>query len=181
MLNMIFAISSNGMIGYNGGLPWPFIKEDMKWFKDHTKGQIVVMGRTTWNSLGKNAPLKDRFNIVVSSTPAPGADVTITLDETVKREMADVGVSLLKESIMGAARAFDAVKQVFVIGGKKLYDEMLPYVDNIYLTTIHGEFNGDTQLDVAKYLENTTREEYTHMYATNDRPALDFAIYRKNK
>lgn len=181
MLNMIFAISSNGMIGYNGGLPWPFIKEDMKWFKDHTKHNIVVMGRTTWDSLGKNAPLKDRFNIVISRTHAPGADVTISLDEDVKAAVAESGGSLLYETIIGTARGYDEAKSIFIIGGKQLYEEMLPYVDNIYLTTIHAEFNGDTQLDVAKYLANTTKVESTHMYATNDRPALDFTIYRKNK
>lgn len=179
MLNMIFAISSNGMIGYNGGLPWPFIKEDMKWFKEKTKNNIVVMGRTTWESLGKNAPLKDRFNIVVSSTPVQGADATVTVDRALMEEMKAQNFNLMKETIMGTARSYDAVKEVFIIGGKQLYEELKGQVDRIYLTTIHTEFNGDTRLDVASYLEGMKLIEGTHLWATNERPALDFEIYER--
>ena len=68
MINMILAADEIGGIGFKNGLPWPKIKEDLNWFRQLTEENVIVMGSTTWKSLGIHAPLKHRHNYVISST-----------------------------------------------------------------------------------------------------------------
>ena len=122
---LVAAVAANGVIGGNGTMPW-HLPEDLKHFKALTLGHPVIMGRKTWESLGK--PLPGRENIVVTRTPgydARGASVASSLD---------------------AALALCAGEPVvFVIGGGELYAEALPIADGLLLTEIQREFAGDVR------------------------------------
>ena len=74
MIAAMLAISENGAIGNNNELPWPRLEEDMKWFREHTKGHAVAMGRATWDSL-PSRPLPSRANIVISRNHGSWSDI----------------------------------------------------------------------------------------------------------
>lgn len=145
MISAIVAIADNGVIGRDGEMPWPRISEDMKWFVDKTTGHVVIMGRKTWDSIpsGKK-PLKNRINIVVTSQPlavVPGARGTLT-----------------GELIAGLEvhQRANADKDLFIIGGKEIYEQCFPACDKIYITRIHGGYKGNVSLDMDKVLEDFT-------------------------
>ena len=122
---IIAAVAANGVIGANGGLPWR-LPEDLRQFKRLTQGHAVVMGRKTWESIGR--PLPDRRNYVVTRQPdyaAPGASV--------------VG------SLRAALEQCAGQGAVFVIGGAALYREALAFAETLYLTEIQRDFPGDTR------------------------------------
>lgn len=122
-ISLIAAMSENRVIGLKGQLPW-HIPEDLKFFKETTAGKPVVMGRKTFDSLGK--PLPKRRNIVV------------TRDENWSRDGCE-RVSSLDE----AYRLLKGEKEIFVIGGGEIYKAALSGADRIYLTVIHQTFDGD--------------------------------------
>jgi dihydrofolate reductase len=117
----IAAMSRNRVIGVDGRIPW-HISEDLKFFKRTTLGHIIVMGRKTYDSIGK--PLPGRENRVVS------------------REAEIAGVTVL--------RSFDAIseptdgRQLYIIGGAQLYAALLPRCTELLLTRINSEVEGDT-------------------------------------
>jgi dihydrofolate reductase len=124
---LIVAVAENGVIGRDGKLPWR-IAEDMKWFKETTMGKPCIMGRKTWESFPKR-PLPGRTNIVVTrdtSYVAEGGVVAHSLDEAL------------------AAAGREAAGETMVIGGADLYRAALPRAQRIYLTSVHGAFEGDT-------------------------------------
>jgi dihydrofolate reductase len=122
---LVAAVAANGVIGAGGRLPW-HLPEDLKHFRSLTLGHPVIMGRRTWESLGK--PLPGRENIVVTRSPgyeAPGAHVAASLD---------------------AALAFCAGEAAaFVIGGWGLYAAALPLAHGLVLTEIHRDYEGDVR------------------------------------
>lgn len=125
-LSIIVAASRNGVIGAGGKLPW-HLPADLKRFKQLTLGHPVIMGRKTFESLGK--PLPGRTNIVVTRQEgfqACGAGVAHSLEQ--------------------ALRLCKNEEEVFVIGGAQIYRQALPLADRIYLTRIDRDFEGDTHL-----------------------------------
>lgn len=123
-VTLIVARARNGVIGRDGTLPWR-LPEDLAFFKRTTMGHPIVMGRRTWESIGR--PLPGRRNIVVSRQAgfvASGAEVAADLD---------AALSL-------CAGATD----VFVIGGAQLYHYALPRADRLIITEIDADFEGDT-------------------------------------
>lgn len=138
MISMIVAVAKNNVIGQNNALPWPRISEDMKWFREKTTDNIVIMGRNTWESLN-GIPLKNRENVVVSSTPIEGVD-TIS--------------DLLEENIKAYEIGYPD-KEIFIMGGARLYESTIDIVDRIYLTRIHQRFDGDTSLNINSMLAGT--------------------------
>lgn len=122
-ISIIVAVAENGVIGRHGDLPWR-LPDDLRRFKELTMGKPVIMGRRTWESLGR--PLPGRRNIVVSRTPAfaaAGAEVAHTLPDALQR----------------AADEPD----VFVIGGAQLYAEALTLAHRLYVTRVHATVEGD--------------------------------------
>ena len=122
-ISAIVAMAENRVIGIENRLPW-HLPGDMKWFRRHTLGKPVIMGRKTFESLGR--PLPDRLNIVVSADDAyaaPGAVV--------------VG------SIEAALAAAGDAPEVMIIGGESFYTQMLPRSSRLYLTLVHAEVAGD--------------------------------------
>lgn len=133
MLSIIVAMSQNRIIGLAGQLPW-HLSEDLKNFKRITTGHTVVMGRMTYESVGK--PLPNRTNIVLThATGFQPQGVTVVHD--------------VNEIIKLAKSA----EEIFVIGGAEVYRQTLDYVHKIYLTLILRDFDGDTyfpDVDLAK-------------------------------
>ena len=120
-LAIVAAIARNRVIGKAGALPW-HVSEDLKRFKRLTTGHAVLMGRTTFESIGK--PLPNRRNVVVTSRPIPGLETYPSIES-----------------------ALDALKDqelVFVIGGGRMYAQLLDRADELYLTFIERDVEGDT-------------------------------------
>lgn len=124
MISIIVAVAENGVIGGRNALLW-HISEDLRHFKALTSGHPVVMGRKTYESLGR--PLPDRRNVVVTRQPLviPGCEVVHALDE--------------------AYALFCADEEVFVIGGAEIYAQAMPAADRLYLTRVMHPYRGDTR------------------------------------
>ena len=145
MISAIVAIAENGVIGKDGDMPWPRIDEDMKWFVETTTDNVVIMGRKTWDSIpASKKPLKDRVNIVVTSqSPKAFEGVNGTLH------------GALHIGLEAEARAYPD-KEIFIIGGKEIYEQCFSVCDIIYITRIHKNYDGDVTLDMDKVLEDFT-------------------------
>jgi dihydrofolate reductase len=163
-VTLIAAVAENGVIGRNGDLPWR-LPADLRRFKELTLGHHLIIGRATWESLGK--PLAGRTFIVVTNRAgyeAPGATIVATLDE---------GIAL-------AQSAGDP--EPFVAGGSGIFREALERdrVDQIQLTRIHRAYEGDTrfpEFDESRW-RLAAREEHAADPA-NDRPAFDFLVFER--
>ena len=130
MISAIVAVDNNWGIGYNGDL-LEHIPEDLKRFKQLTTGNVVVMGRKTWDSLPKK-PLPDRLNLVISRQ-----------DRTIDFMTAFIGMEEAK--VRAGMAAKDPEDEWFVIGGGQIYEELLPYCDRVYVTKIYKDHeNVDT-------------------------------------
>lgn len=124
----IAAVARNGVIGNGLELPWN-IPEDMKFFRESTKGQVVIMGRKTFDSLKKALP--NRANYVITrdkSWSAPGVRVFQDLGAAIQDAKNDPQ---------------NATRNIFVIGGAQIYGESFPYLDEVWLTEIEQEVSGD--------------------------------------
>lgn len=140
-VSIIVAADEHGGIGRDGGLPW-HLPEDLKRFKALTMGKPIVMGRKTWDSIGR--PLPGRRSLVVSRQPG----------------FALAGVEVF-ESLEAALRAAADAPETCVIGGAEIYRQALQYADVIHLTRVHASVEADTffpPLDVAEW-EEVARED----------------------
>jgi dihydrofolate reductase len=149
-------MARNRVIGRDGKLPW-HLSDDLKRFRALTMGHHIVMGRKTWESVGR--PLPGRTSVVVTRNPsysAPGAVVVA--------------------SVPAAMTVAAADSEAFLIGGGEIYRAAIQSVDRIYLTQIDADYLGDTffpELNLEEW-QQISRE---HHPAENDLPAWDFAIY----
>ncbi len=161
MLNIIAAISRNGIIGDRNSLLW-HITEDMRFFRRTTSSHTVIMGRKTFESLGCR-PLPKRDNIVItrnSDLRFEGVKVVHSLDEAV--DAAGDG-------------------EIFIIGGAQIYAEALPIADRLYITRIDRDYQGDARFpdyDASQWLlisreEHARGEEFEYPFA--------FEIYERRK
>ena len=157
MLSLIAAVARNRAIGKDNQLLW-HLPEDMKHFRETTRGKPVVMGRKTWEALPeKFRPLPGRQNIVVSRDPA------------YKAHGAD-----LAGSLEGALALAGGAEEVFVIGGEQLYRAALPFADRLYLTEVELEPEADAffpELNPAVWQEVERRASGESM------PACTFVVY----
>ena len=123
MISIIVAASENGVIGNRGELPWR-LSSDLQHFKAVTMGKPIVMGRKTWESIGR--PLPGRQNIV------------ITRQAGFKAEGCDV-----VESVDAAIAVSGDAEEIMVIGGSEIYALFLSCADRMYLTRVHADIDGD--------------------------------------
>jgi dihydrofolate reductase len=136
MITAIVAVDKAGGIGKNNSMPWPTLREDLKFFKLITTNNIVIMGSNTWRSLpGK---LSNRINVVISSTIQEESDYTYT----------NVDQAIFELSI----RYPD--KDIVIIGGQQLYDATLHLVDRVFLTEIDDLYKCDRFFNVVYVKEN---------------------------
>lgn len=159
-LAIIVAAAQNGVIGRDNGLPW-HLPEDLRYFKRRTLGKPIVMGRKTFESIGR--PLPGRKNIVISRNrafAAPGVEVVASLEEAIA----------LAASIAHADGALECV----VIGGAEIYREALPRADRLYFTEVHAAVDGDAMLPPIHWpdWQEVSRE---HHKASADNP-LDYSF-----
>lgn len=155
MISYVVAVSRNGVIGREGGLPW-HISSDLKRFKEITMGKPVVMGRKTWESLPRK-PLPGRRNIVITRQPgfAPeGAEVAATPED--------------------ALRLAGDVPEVAVIGGGEIYRLFWPLVDRLYLTEVDLEVAGDTHFPAVSPAE--WREVGREVHPRGERDSASFTL-----
>jgi dihydrofolate reductase len=127
-ISMIVARSRNHVIGKDNQMPWK-ISADLQFFKKVTMGYPIIMGRKTWESIGR--PLPGRRNVVVSRNTnylAIGAELVGSLDQALE---------LLKE-----------FKRVFVIGGQQLFTQAFPQADELFITEIEIQVDGDTYFEI---------------------------------
>lgn len=161
MISIIVAVAANGVIGSGNRMPW-HIPEDLKRFKAITTGHPVVMGRKTFESLGR--PLPNRTNVV------------ITRNRDYRAEGATVVGSLYE-----ALALFGQDEEIFIIGGGEIYKQAMEIAEKLYITRIRHEFDGDTYFpDIdgdkwsATYCETHQRgEKFPHPF--------EFVDYRRNK
>ena len=130
-LSIIVAIAENGVIGHKGNLPWR-LGSDLRRFRKLTMGHPLIMGRKTFEAIGK--PLDGRDSIVVSRS-----NLSLALNSHV------FGASSLEEALTIARTQSEvrSIKEAFVIGGAELFEAALPHVNRIYLTRVHASPNGD--------------------------------------
>ena len=142
-LSIIVAMSSNRVIGVNNSLPW-HLSEDLKHFKTLTTGHTIIMGRKTYESIGK--PLPNRRNIVISRNLNAfygGVEVVHSLEDAFSTSSND--------------------EEVFIIGGSNIYEQSLHLVDHLYITEIKKAFEGDAffpEIDKSLWTESA-RETHT--------------------
>ena len=126
MISLIVAAAENGVIGRQGELPWR-LSDDLRRFKSITMGKPIVMGRKTWESIGR--PLPGRQNIVITRQAdfiADGCDVVSSVEE--------------------AIRAAGDAQEIMIIGGSQIYELFLPHAARLYLTRVHADVEGDARL-----------------------------------
>jgi dihydrofolate reductase len=151
MISLIAAVSENGVIGVDNKLPW-YIPEDLKRFKELTSGKTVIMGRKTYDSIGK--PLPNRLNIVVSRNKDLHIDGCLVVD-----------------SIVNAIRKAGTDKDIFIIGGGEIYKKSVRFARRIYLTKVHETVEGDTtfpEIDMDCWVEKENIEKDGFTYLTYD-------------
>lgn len=146
---IIAAVAENGVIGRQGKLPW-HIPEDMKRFKQLTIGHPVIMGRKTFESLGK--PLSGRKNIVITSQknymPIQSAGAAFSSDIIV--------VHSLEEAIKKCSGG-----KAFIIGGQSVFEEALPLADRLEITEVHRSVDGDVFFpEISGEWKETAREDH---------------------
>jgi dihydrofolate reductase len=126
-VTIVAAVARNGVIGAGGGLPWR-LPDDLRLFKETTLGHVLVMGRRTYESIGR--PLPGRTTVVLTRQEdwSPGVD--------------DIVVAHDVEEALERARSLD--DEVFVVGGGELYAAALPYADTLAITFVEQEPHGDT-------------------------------------
>ncbi|WP_436410534.1 type 3 dihydrofolate reductase [Vibrio pectenicida] len=166
VISMIVALTgdlSNGkdnphVIGNENAMPW-HLPADFAWFKKHTLGKPVVMGRKTFESIGR--PLPDRRNIVITRNPEFSAD----------------GVTIVS-SLGGALAEVGDCNEVMIIGGGSIYKECLPLANRLYITFIKAELSGDTFFP--KWSDDY-QETYSQTYLADEKNAhnMRFVILEK--
>lgn len=160
-LSMIVAHADNRIIGKDNDMPW-HLPADLAYFKKTTVGKPIIMGRKTYESIGR--PLPGRQNIVISR------------DENYQADGID-SVTSVEQAITLAGN----VDEVMVIGGGAIYAHCLPFANRLYITHIKAEVEGDTQFpeyDVVKDWQLTQSEQLS----ANEKNVfdLDFCIYERS-
>ncbi|AGR46606.1 dihydrofolate reductase [Bacillus phage v_B-Bak6] len=182
MIKMILACDLNGVIGNNRELPWGrSLPYDLNRFKELTEGHIVVMGRKTFESLGSK-PLPNRENVVLSRSILQNEHLTHFNSEESKTKLyhsPSVGDVLDEYDWSGGDR------DLWIIGGLNVYEQFMPYVQEIYLTVVKGRFEGDTKIDRGLFIEldnNFNREviEYK-MKDKENKYGMTFVKYTRIK
>jgi dihydrofolate reductase len=157
-ISLVVAAARNGVIGQGGGIPWR-LPDDQRFFRDLTKGHCIVIGRKTWEEIGR--PLPDRKNLVVSRTPRASQD----------------GVEFFTDLPAALAWARDhGFSECYVAGGEGLYREGLDFAHCVYLTRVDATPDGDTffpELDPRVWHRVERR-----LHAPDDRHVHAFAFER---
>ncbi|ATE59085.1 dihydrofolate reductase [Thauera sinica] len=158
---IIAAVARNGVIGRDNGLPWR-LKADLRRFRAVTLGHPLLMGRRTWESLGR--PLPGRRNMVVSRDPgfrAEGAEVFASVD--------------------AALAAAGGNEKVFVIGGAEIYRQLMPRADRLMLTEVWADVDGDAHFPPIDSMQFIEERREPHEADADNEHDFDFVQYRRRR
>ena len=160
MVSIIVAIAANGVIGDKNSLLW-HIKEDMRFFRQKTTSHPVIMGRKTYDSLGR--PLPNRTNVVISRTlnHIEGCRVVHSLEE--------------------AIALFPSEEEIFIIGGAQIYAQALDVADRMYITRIEHSYEGDTSFPEWDSAQWQLVEKESMLCGENFRYPFSFETYIRIK
>jgi len=165
-ISLIVAMSKNRAIGVNGDLPW-HLPADLKYFKATTLGKPIVMGRKTFDSIGR--PLPGRRNIVITRNRGwsfEGVEVASNIEAAI-------------ELARNTERTGEPVSsEIMITGGAQIYRQAMPHVDRMYITEVDAEVEGDTffpDFDAADWVE-ANRQSHA---ATEGQPAYAFVVYER--
>jgi dihydrofolate reductase len=156
MISIIVAIARNGVIGAGGEMPW-HISEDLRYFRRITTGHAVIMGRRTFESLGR--PLPGRTNVVVtrrSDYHPAGTEVVHSIEEAVRK-----------------------YPDAFVIGGGEIYRQALLLADRLYITLIDADFEGDTHFAEWSEADWHLESSEPHPHGENFPHPFEFRVYTR--
>lgn len=160
-ISIITAMDNNRLIGKENGLPWK-IPADLQFFKKVTMSKPIVMGRKTFESIGR--PLPGRKNIIITRDndyTADGCEVVYSIDQAV--------------SLAGH------VDEVMVIGGANIYQQFITQADRLYLTIVHGEFSGDAWFPEIDFSQWQLAEKEDHKADEKNESDYSFEVYDRIK
>lgn len=162
IVSAIVAVSENGGIGFEGGIPWR-LRTDMKLFKETTMGHHLVMGRKTWESIGR---------------PLPGRQmVVITRQKNYLAEGCDVVHSVEAAVALAAARG---ETEMFIGGGAEIYHLAWPLLDQIYLTQVQAQMTADTYLPKWNLDAWRMIEQRAYEVGENDEYPFTWTLFTRN-
>lgn len=185
-ISLIAAISENNVIGRDNDLPWN-IPEDLKRFKEITSGHPVIMGRKTYESIGRLLP--KRTNIIITRDKnyvVNNAVIVNSLDEAIEQAKKSIHDSRVKseelstmnqeprlpspESEANGGQAKTDENEVFIIGGGQIFEQSMKIADKLYLTIVHTEIDGDvyfpdySAFTREMYRRESSNEKYTYTF-----------------
>jgi dihydrofolate reductase len=159
MIAFLWAQDENGIIGNQGTLPWS-LPNDLKYFKKMTQENAIVMGRKTFEGMGRRA-LPNRINII------------LTTDENYQAD----GVKIMHsaDEVMSFAKQYE--KDTFITGGTAVFEAFIPFADVLYKTVIHAEFEGDTKIPIINWDEWKLIQSEAGLMDERNKYPHDFETY----
>ena len=142
MIRAIMATDDNGGVSKNGSMPWPKNSSDLKWFKKNTLNSVVIMGRLTWIDPFMPTPLKERINVLVTNQNEKNYS---GVDEYISGNIID--------NVLELSNRYTN-KDIYIIGGPKVLNQLFELIEEFYLTRIYGDFNCDKNIDLQKIQES---------------------------
>ncbi len=166
-LSLIVAMAENGIIGRDGELPW-HLSADLRRFKRLTMGHAILMGRKTWESIGRSLP--GRTSIVITHNgDYPAADAGALI------------AGSLDDALHQASRVDCEQDQLFIIGGGAIYELALPRAERLYLTRIHANVEGDVSFPAVDWQEWQLKEQSKHTADPLNDYDYTFEMYERVK
>lgn len=160
MISLIWAMAHDRAIGINNQLPWK-LPADMRWFRQHTLGKPIVMGRKTFESFG-GKPLPQRTNIVITRDPDYQAEGAVVVH--------DIEAALL---------AAGQVDEIMIIGGASFYEQMLNSADRLYVTEIDHDFEADAWFPAFDIKQWRITSEESHPADDKNSYPCHFSIFER--
>lgn len=154
MISIIVARTKNNVIGKENGMPW-HLPIDLAWFRQNTVGKPVIMGRKTYESIGRLLPKRPNIILSRSGFAVEGAYSAENLEQAVS----------LAQTLINADNL--PTDEIMVIGGGHLFEQMLPLADKLYLTEIQAEIEGDTFFSVDETAWQTVFEQWSEIDEEN--------------
>lgn len=181
-ITLIVAASTNDIIGRNNQLPW-HLPRDLAYFKAITTGCPIIMGRKTYESIGKALP--NRLNIVITRNPdyqLPDAEVTLSVSDAIALAQAWLDSTCRGDN--GDSNHDDKnchTPEIHIIGGAAIFAECLPLVDKIYLNRVLADFDGDTYLPAIDWTQFKQTASTHHAADDKNAYAMAFEVYERTK
>ena len=141
------AADDKGGVSKNGSMPWPKNSSDLQWFKKHTLNNVVIMGRLTWIDPFLPTPLKNRINVLVTNQ---SNNTYLGVDEFISGD--------LMANVKDLSKKYKE-KDIYIIGGPKILDQLFESIEEFYLTRIYGNFECDKSIDFEKITQSMTINE----------------------